>query len=206
MRTLRSRLGPSQRCPEEGRVPLRVYPAFLQQEKYHPRGRQQVYHHVLQEDTQGLILDPQAHHEEPQDAEEILAISNKYALAEEATLNTREQKKEESGHVDQPSLSRAMTRRRRWIILSTMWRGHDATRSTSQGRVNLKASWIASVSSTPRESIRLKTAIDSRVLQMRCSRRPKRLIKKKSPKNQRTTSPKLIRRSTTSIVSPTPMS
>jgi hypothetical protein len=185
---------------------LRVYPAFLQQEKYHPRGRQQVYHHVLQEDTQGLILDPQAHHEEPQDAEEILAISNKYALAEEATLNTREQKKEESGHVDQPSLSRAMTRRRRRIILSTMWRGHDATRSTSQGRVNLKASWIASVSSTPRESIRLKTATDSRVSQMRCSRRPKRLIKKKSPKNQRTTSPKLIRRSTTSTVSPTPMS
>jgi hypothetical protein len=34
-------------------------------------------------------------------SETIFAIANKYALAEEATLNTREQKKEkESGHMD----------------------------------------------------------------------------------------------------------
>jgi hypothetical protein len=36
----------------------------------------------------------------PRTSEEMLAISNKYALAEEATLDTREQKEKESGHVD----------------------------------------------------------------------------------------------------------
>jgi hypothetical protein len=30
----------------------------------------------------------------------MFAIANKYALVEEATLDTREQKKEESGHMD----------------------------------------------------------------------------------------------------------
>jgi hypothetical protein len=37
----------------------------------------------------------------PRMSEEMLAIANKYALAEEATLDTKEQKKEkESGHAD----------------------------------------------------------------------------------------------------------
>jgi hypothetical protein len=43
--------------------------------------------------------------ENPRTSEAMFAITNKYALAEEATLDTREQKKEESGHTDQPSLS-----------------------------------------------------------------------------------------------------
>jgi hypothetical protein len=38
----------------------------------------------------------------PRTSEEMLAISNKYALAEEATLDTKEQKKDkELGHSDQ---------------------------------------------------------------------------------------------------------
>jgi hypothetical protein len=41
---------------------------------------------------------------------------------------------------------------------------------------------------------------------MRCSRRPKGLIKRKSPKNPWVTSPKLIGRSTISMVAPTHMS
>jgi hypothetical protein len=47
---------------------------------------------------------------------------------------------------------------------------------------------------------------ESKISQMGCSRRPKRLIERRSPKNQRVTSLKLIRRSTTSTVDPTPMS
>jgi hypothetical protein len=43
--------------------------------------------------------------ENPRTSEAMFTITNKYALAEEATLDTREQKKEESGHTDQPSLS-----------------------------------------------------------------------------------------------------
>jgi hypothetical protein len=39
-------------------------------------------------------------------SEAMFSIANKYALPEEVTLDTREQKKEkELGHVDQPSLS-----------------------------------------------------------------------------------------------------
>jgi hypothetical protein len=45
------------------------------------------------------------------------------------------------------------------------------------------------------------TMTNSKVSQMRCSRWPKGLIKRKSPKSHRVTSPKLIRRSNTSIVS-----
>jgi hypothetical protein len=48
----------------------------------------------------------------PRTSEEMLAIANKYALAKEATLNTREQKKEESGHVDQPSTSKCYDKKR----------------------------------------------------------------------------------------------
>jgi hypothetical protein len=35
----------------------------------------------------------------PKMSEAMFTITNKYALAEEETLDTREQKKEESGHV-----------------------------------------------------------------------------------------------------------
>jgi hypothetical protein len=39
-------------------------------------------------------------------SEEMLAIVNRYALADEATIDTKEQKKDkESGHSDQPSTS-----------------------------------------------------------------------------------------------------
>jgi hypothetical protein len=41
----------------------------------------------------------------PRTSEQMLAIANKYALAEEVTLDTREQKKE-SGYTDQPSSSK----------------------------------------------------------------------------------------------------
>jgi hypothetical protein len=46
-------------------------------------------------------------------SEEMLAITNKYALADEATFDTREQKKEESGHTDQPSMSKGHNKKRK---------------------------------------------------------------------------------------------
>jgi hypothetical protein len=77
----------------------------------------------------------------PRTSEAMFTIINKYALVEEATLDIREHKKEkELGHMDQPSSSKATTRRGKRIILSMRWSGHDATRSTGLGRVNLKAS------------------------------------------------------------------
>jgi hypothetical protein len=42
----------------------------------------------------------------------MLAIANKYTMAEEVTLDTREQKKD-SGHTDQPSLSKGHNKNRK---------------------------------------------------------------------------------------------
>jgi hypothetical protein len=42
----------------------------------------------------------------------MFAIANKYALVEEATLDTREQKKE-SGHTDQPSSSKGHDKKKK---------------------------------------------------------------------------------------------
>jgi hypothetical protein len=50
----------------------------------------------------------------PRMSEEMFAIANKYALAKEATLNTKEQKKEkESGHTDQHSSSKGHEKKRK---------------------------------------------------------------------------------------------
>jgi hypothetical protein len=50
----------------------------------------------------------------PSMSEEMLAITNKYAMVEEATLDTREQKKEkESGHAKRPSLSKGHDKKRK---------------------------------------------------------------------------------------------
>jgi hypothetical protein len=54
----------------------------------------------------------------PRMSEEILTIANKYALAGEATLDTREQKKDkESDPRISPAPPRVMTRRGRRITL-----------------------------------------------------------------------------------------
>jgi hypothetical protein len=50
----------------------------------------------------------------PRTSEEMLAIAKKYTLIEEVTLDTKEQKKEkESGHIDEPSLSKGHNKKRK---------------------------------------------------------------------------------------------
>jgi hypothetical protein len=50
----------------------------------------------------------------PRTSEAMFAIANKYALAKEATLDIREQKKvKESGHMDQPSLCKGHDKKRK---------------------------------------------------------------------------------------------
>jgi hypothetical protein len=52
--------------------------------------------------------------ENPKTYEEMLAIGNKYALAEEVTLDTRDQKKDkELGHSDQPNTSKNNDKKRK---------------------------------------------------------------------------------------------
>jgi hypothetical protein len=46
-------------------------------------------------------------------SEEILAITNKYAMAEEATHNNKETKREESDHADQPRSSKGHDKKRK---------------------------------------------------------------------------------------------
>jgi hypothetical protein len=49
----------------------------------------------------------------PRMLEVMFAIANKYSLVEEATLDTREQKKEKDlGHADQPSSSKGHDKKR----------------------------------------------------------------------------------------------
>jgi hypothetical protein len=50
----------------------------------------------------------------PRTSEAMLAIANKYALAEESTFDTREQKREkDSCHVNQPSSSKGHDKKRK---------------------------------------------------------------------------------------------
>jgi hypothetical protein len=50
----------------------------------------------------------------PRMSKEMLEIANKYALAEEAALDTREHKKEkESGHLDQPNSAKGYNKKRK---------------------------------------------------------------------------------------------
>jgi hypothetical protein len=50
----------------------------------------------------------------PRTSEEMLAITSKYALAEEVTLDTRDPKKDkELGHSDQPSTSKGNGKKRK---------------------------------------------------------------------------------------------
>jgi hypothetical protein len=63
-------------------------------------------------------------------SEALFAITNKYALAEEATLNTREQKMEkELSHMDQPSLSKGHDKEEE----SGLFRQCGGTAMTQQG-------------------------------------------------------------------------
>jgi hypothetical protein len=143
----------------------------------------------------------------PRMSESMFANANKYDLAEEVTLDTREQKKEkDSGHVDQPSSSKGHNKKR----------GVDRSINTvEQSRRNKEyrprpcefecfQNCICIVH--PRESTRPRTATDPMVLQMKYSRWLKGLIRLKSSNKPRATSLKLTWRSTTSMVAPILMS
>jgi hypothetical protein len=137
----------------------------------------------------------------PRTLEQMFSSANRYALAEEATLDTREQKKE-SSHMDQPSSSKGHDKERKLdhSINAVEWpHRHTEYRPwPSEFEGFLDCICIFS----PRESTRPETATDSKVLQMRFSRQPSRPIERKSLRIPRVTSPRLIKRSTTFFVAP----
>jgi hypothetical protein len=115
----------------------------------------------------------------PRTSEEIVSITNKYALAEEMTLDTREQKKE-SGHMDQPSLSKGDDMKRkadRSINVVERPRRHKEYRPKS-GEFEGFLDHISFFHL--QESTRPETLTDYKVLQMRFSRWKKVPIKRKS--------------------------
>jgi hypothetical protein len=71
----------------------------------------------------------------PRTSEQMFSIANRYALAEEVTLDTREQKKELT-HPDQPSSSKGQSQ----TILSMRLNDLIVIRSIGLGWVNSKAS------------------------------------------------------------------
>jgi hypothetical protein len=137
----------------------------------------------------------------PRMLEAIFAIANKHALAKEATLDTREQKKEkDSGHADQPSSSKGHSKKRKTdcSINAVEWPQHNKEYRPRLGEFEGFLDRICIF--TPRESTRPGIATNSKVSQMKYSERQKGLIKRRSPKNLRATSSKLTRRPTISMV------
>jgi hypothetical protein len=114
MHTSRSRLGPSQCHPEEGRVPLRIYPTFCNKRNIIPEFEDKFIIMFFKKGLRDSSLIRKLTMKNPRMSEEMLAIANNYTLAEEETLDTREQKKEkESGHMDQPSSPKGHDKKRK---------------------------------------------------------------------------------------------
>jgi hypothetical protein len=142
----------------------------------------------------------------PRMSEEMLPIVNKYALVEEVALDTKEKKEKELGHPDLPHSPKGHDKKMKancsMNIVEWPHRNKEYRPWPGQFEGFLDRIYIYH----PSKSTRLGTATDSKVLQMRCSRLPKRLIKRRSLKNQRVTSPRLIMRSATFMEDLTPMS
>jgi hypothetical protein len=142
----------------------------------------------------------------PRISEDIFTIANKYALAEKATLDTKEQKKEkDSGHTDQPTSSKGHDKRKVDCSINVVeWPWCDKEYMPKLGEFEGFLNRICIFH--PGEGTRPETMTDSKVLQMRFSRQPKALINGKSLRSPRASSLKLTRRSTTSMVAPSHMS
>jgi hypothetical protein len=110
--TTRSQLGSSQRHPEEWRVPLGVHPAFCNKRNIISEVDDKSIVMFLKKGLSDPSLIQKLTMKNPRMSEAMFTITNKYALAEEATLDTRE-KKEESGHTDQSSSSKGHDKKRK---------------------------------------------------------------------------------------------
>jgi hypothetical protein len=139
-------------------------------------------------------------------SEEMLTIANKYALAEEATFDNKEAKRDKKpSHSDRPGTSRSNDKKGNPTALCPMWSGRYATGlSISLGRESSKISLTRSVSFTLKGSTRLWDYNHLQGFADEVLNSAKRPSKTRSPKIQSATSPKLARRSTTSTAGPTP--
>jgi DUF4097 and DUF4098 domain-containing protein YvlB len=98
-------------------------------------------------------------------SEEMLAITNKYALAEEATLDRRDQKKyKELDHSDQPNTSKSNDKKRKVncsmtnVEQSRHYKEYQPRRGESEGFLD------GSIFFIPREVTRPETVTDCKTL------------------------------------------
>jgi hypothetical protein len=123
-------------------------------------------------------------------SEEMPAIDNKYTIAEEATLDNRETKKDkESSQSDRPSTSKTNDKKRKHYHSIATVKQPQRNRIEYWPRPGEFECFLEGICIFhPRENTRLRTATGCKVLQMRFLSWPKRTNKTRSPKTQRATS------------------
>jgi hypothetical protein len=126
----------------------------------------------------------------PRTSEEMLAIANKYALVEEATLKTRESKKDKkSSHSDRPGTSKSNNRKRKPYHCVANVEKPCRNRTEYWPRSGEYEGFMYAIFIFhPKENIRLGTTTSYKVSPTRSSNRPKRLNKRRRRRTQRTTS------------------
>jgi hypothetical protein len=87
---------------------------LLQQVEYHPGDQYKSIVMFFKKGLKDLPLIQKLTMKNPRMLEAMFAIANRYALAQEVTLDTGEQKKEkDSGHADQPSSFKGHDKKRK---------------------------------------------------------------------------------------------
>jgi hypothetical protein len=107
-------LGPNQRCLEEGRSLWEFIQRFCNKRNIILEVDDKSIVMFFKKGLRDLALICKLTMKNPRTSEAMFTITNKYTLAEEATLDTREQKKEkDSGHTDQPISSKSHDKKRK---------------------------------------------------------------------------------------------
>jgi hypothetical protein len=143
----------------------------------------------------------------PRMSEAMFAITNKYALGKEAILNTREQKKEkESGHMDQPSSSKDQDKKKKadpsinMVERPRRNEEYQPRLGDFEGFLDRICIFQPHGKHKTRECDRLQ-GFTNEVLKM-----AKGVDQEEKPEEPKGDFPKLIKRSTTSMVAPSHMS
>jgi hypothetical protein len=108
-------MGSSQYRSDGGRVPSGIHPAFLQKRNVIPKEVEKPIIMFFKGGLKDSTLIRKLEMKNPRTLEEMLAITNKYALAEEATLETRESKKDQKlSYPDRPGTSKSNNKKRKY--------------------------------------------------------------------------------------------
>jgi hypothetical protein len=138
-------------------------------------------------------------------SEEMFYITNRYAMVEEATLDTRERKKE-LGHMDQPSSSKDHDKKRKadHSVNAVEWPHLHKEYHPKLGEFKGFLDHICIFH--PQGKHKTRYCDQLQCFADEILKTAKMPHKRRSPRIPRATSPKLTKRTTTSLVAPTCMS